>query len=152
MIMALNFNQYATEGHTFLKEYAKEMNLGQDTDKAGRIFTAIMHALRAIIPPEESLQLVAQLPMFLKAAYVNGWSLKKKKPKIKRMEEFIELVREFDGPSAVNDFGYEDELAERYIDVTFIYLRKYISLGELQDIRDGLPKDLKNMIYSNLMF
>ncbi|MGB5554680.1 MAG: DUF2267 domain-containing protein [Flavobacteriaceae bacterium] len=150
--MALNFNQYATEGNTFLKDYTKEMNLGKDTDKAGRIFTAIMHALRDIIPPEESLQFIAQLPMFLKGVYVNGWNIKKKKPKVKTMPEFLDLVRSHDWPAAVNDFEYSDEVAERYVDTTFIYLRKYVSLGEMEDIRDGLPKDLKSMIYSNLMF
>ena len=150
--MALNFNQYATEGNTFLKDYAKQMDMPNDRDKAGRIFTAIMHALRDIIPPEESLQFIAQLPMFLKAVYVNGWNIKKKKPKIKRMAEFLDLVRSHDWPAEVNDFEYSDEVAERYVDTTFIYLRKYVSLGEMEDIRDSLPKDLKSMIYSNLMF
>ena len=150
--MALNFNQYATEGNTFLKQYAKEMNLADNRDKAGRILSSILHALRDIISPEESLQFIAQLPMFLKAVYVNGWTMKKDKPKIKKMAEFIDLVRKHDGPAAINDFEYSDEVAEQYIDTTFIYLRKYISLGEMEDIRDGLPKDLKSMIYSNLMF
>ena len=150
--MSLNFNQYASEAHTFMKEYAKEMNLADNRDKAGRILTSILHALRDIISPTESLQFIAQLPMFLKAVYVNGWSLKKDKPKVKRMPEFIELVRKHDGPAAINDFEYSDEVAEQYIDTTFIYLRKYVSLGEMEDIRDGLPKDLKSMIYSNLMF
>ncbi len=150
--MALNFKQYATEGNTFLNDYTKQLSLGKDTEKAGRILISILHALREIIPIEESLQFIAQLPMFLKAAYVNGWTIKKQKPKIKKMEQFIELVRKFDGAAAVSDFGYDDDLAERYIDVTFILLRKYVSLGELEDIRDGLPKDLRGMIYSNLMF
>ena len=150
--MALNFNQYATEGNTFLKDYAWEMNLGNDRDKAGRILTSILHALRDIIPPEESLQLIAQLPIFLKGVYVNGWNINKKKPKVKHMAEFLDLVRQHDGPAAVSDFENGDEMAERYVDTTFIYLRKYISLGEMEDIRDGLPKDLKSMIYSNLMF
>jgi len=150
--MALNFNQYATEGNTFLKEYTKELDLGKDTDKAGRIFTAIMHALRDIIPIEESLQLLAQLPMFLKGVYVNGWSIKKTRPKVKQVAEFLDLVREHDGPSAVNDFEYGDEVAEQYVDTTFLYLRKYISLGELEDIRDSLPKNLKNLIHFNVMF
>ncbi|MEN8789896.1 MAG: DUF2267 domain-containing protein [Flavobacteriaceae bacterium] len=150
--MALNFNQYATEGNTFLKHYAKEMNLADNRDKAGRILSSILHALRDIISPEESLQFIAQLPMFLKAVYVNGWSMKRDKPRIKKMAEFIDLVRKYDGPAAINDFEYSDEIAEQYIDTTFIYLRKYISLGEMEDIRDGLPKDLKSMIYSNLMF
>ena len=150
--MALNFNQYATEGNTFLKEYANKMGMKNEPEKAGRIFISIMHALREIIPVEESMQFIAQLPMFLKATYVNGWRIKKQKPKIKRMEDFIDLVKQFDGPAAINDFGYENDLTEKYIDVTFIYLRKYISLGEMQDIRDRLPKDLKSMIYSNIMF
>ncbi|MBD1259088.1 DUF2267 domain-containing protein [Maribacter polysiphoniae] len=150
--MALNFNQYAAEGNAFLKNYAKEMNLGEDRDKAGRILSSILHALRDIIPTEESLQLISQFPMFLKAIYVNGWTIKKERPKIKKMAEFIDLVRKHDGVSAVNDFEYSDDVAEQYIDTTFILLRKYISLGEMEDIRDGLPKDLKTMIYSNIMF
>ena len=150
--MALNFNQYATEGNTFLKDYAKQMNLENDTAKAGRIFTAIVHALRDIIPPEESLQFIAQLPMFLKGVYVNGWTIKKKKPKVKKMADFLDLVRAHDWPAEVNDFEYSDELAEQYVDTTFIYLRKYVSLGEMEDIRDSLPKGLKSMIHSNLTF
>lgn len=150
--MALNFNQYATEGNTFLKEYAREMDMANDSDKAGRIFTAIMYALRDIIPIAESLQFIAQLPMFLKGVYVNGWSLKKEKPKVKRMADFLDLVRAHDWPAEVNDFEYSDEIAERYVNATFIYLRKYISRGEMQDIRDGLPKDLKSMIFTNPSF
>ncbi|SHJ86958.1 DUF2267 domain-containing protein [Maribacter aquivivus] len=150
--MALNFNKYAAEGNTFLKDYAKEMNMANDTDKAGRIFTAIMHALRDIIPMEESLQFISQLPMFVKAVYVNGWAVKKNKPKIKKMEDFLDLVRSHDYPAATNDFEYNNDVAERYVDTTFIYLRKYISLGEMEDLRDNLPKDLKSMIYLNMMF
>ncbi|MGO4918029.1 DUF2267 domain-containing protein [Maribacter spongiicola] len=150
--MALNFNKYAAEGNTFIKDYAKEMNMADDTDKAGRIFTAIMHALRDIIPTEESLQFISQLPMFVKAVYVNGWAVKKNKPKIKKMEDFLDLVRSHDYPAATNDFEYNNDVAERYVDTTFIYLRKYISLGEMEDLRDNLPKDLKSMIYLNMMF
>ena len=150
--MALNFNQYATEGRSFIKEYAEEMDLGNDRDKAGRILTSILHALRDIIPPEESLQLIAQLPMFLKAVYVNGWSIKKKKPKIKQIREFLDLVREHDWPAEVNDFEYNDELAEKYVETTLIYLRKYVSQGEMEDIRDGLPKNLKKLFSGTLSY
>jgi uncharacterized protein (DUF2267 family) len=73
--MALNFTQFATEGNTFLKKYAKEMNLANNTDKAGRILSSILHALRDVITTQESLQLISQFPMFLKAVYVNGWTI-----------------------------------------------------------------------------
>ncbi len=147
--MALNFNQFATEANTFLKTYTKKLNL-KDTEKAGRILSSILHGLRDVISFEESLDLIAQFPMFLKAIYVNGWTGRKKE-KIKTMAEFIELVRKYDGVTAVHDFE-SDEVAENYIFTTFIQLRQYISLGELEDIRTELPKELKSMVYYNVMF
>ena len=148
--MALNFTQFSNEANSFLKNYTKEMSLDNDTDKAGRILSSILHALRDVISTEESLNLISQFPMFLKAVYVNGWTLQKKQ-KIKTMPEFIDLVRKYDGVTSVHDFQ-SDELAENYIDTTFILLRKYISLGEMEDIRTSLPKDLKSMVYQNIMF
>ena len=148
--MALNFNQFAKEANGFLKDYTEELCLDGDLDKAGRILSSILHGLREIISTEESLQLIAQFPMFLKAVYVNGWSSHKKK-KVKNMTDFIDLVREFDGTTSIYDFK-SDQVAESYIHSTFIMLRRYISLGELEDIRTELPKDLKHMVYDNIMF
>jgi len=148
--MALNFNHFAAEANTFLKEYSKEMNLATDAEKAGRILSSILHALREVISVEESIQLIAQFPMFLKAVYVNGWTTHKR-DKVKSMTEFIDLVRKYDGVTSIHDFE-SDEVAENYIDTTFILLRKYISLGELEDIRSELPKDLKSMVYHNILF
>ena len=148
--MALNFNQFAVEANTFLKEYTEGLSLDGDTEQAGRILSAILHGLREVIATEESLQLIAQFPMFLKAVYVNGWT-SRKRPKIKTMTDFIDLVREFNGKTSVHDFK-SDEVAENYINTTFILLRKYISLGELEDIRTELPKELKSMVYHRIMF
>ncbi|WP_299124348.1 DUF2267 domain-containing protein [uncultured Winogradskyella sp.] len=148
--MALNFNKFATEANTFLKEYTKGLNIGDDTEKAGRILSSILHGLRDVVSTQESLQLIAQFPMFLKAVYVNGWTLHKKE-KIKNMTEFIDVVRAYDGVTSIHDFE-SDEVASNYIDTTFILLRKYISLGELEDLRSELPKELKSMIYQNIMF
>ncbi|MCF4101124.1 DUF2267 domain-containing protein [Gillisia sp. M10.2A] len=149
--MALNFKQYSAEGNRFLKEYAKKLEIPDDRDKAGRILTAIFHGLREIITVEESLQFIAQLPMFLKAVYVNGWSTKMKKYKIKNMPQFIDLVRTLDGTTSVYDFE-SDENAEQYIHATFHFLRSYVSRGELEDIRDELPKRLKDMIYNHIFY
>lgn len=147
--MALNFNQYATEANTFLRDYAKELNMEDNPEKAGRVLMAILHGLRYMISVEESLQLISQLPMFLKAAYVNGWSIKKNKRKIRNMKDFIFLVRSFDGNTAIYDFE-SDEVAENYINTTFLKLRKYISPGEMDDLKDELPKNLKQMLYNGL--
>ena len=148
--MSLNFNQFALEANSFMKLYAKELNLKDDKEKAGRILSSILHGLRELISTEESLQLMAQLPMFLKAVYVNGWS-GHKKIRVKNMVDFLDLIRKFNGVTSLHDFE-NDEVAENYVNTTFIVLRKYISLGELEDLRTELPKDLKAMIYQNIMF
>lgn len=142
--MALNFNQFAIEANSFLKEYAKKLKI-EDRDKAARVLSSILHGLREIISTEESLQLIAQLPMFLKAVYVNGWSGKRKN-KIKSTIEFIDLVNRLNGVTSINDFE-SDDVTLKYIHTTFLVLRRYVSFGELEDIRTELPKDLKSMIF-----
>jgi uncharacterized protein (DUF2267 family) len=124
--------------------------LGTDKERAGRILSSILHALREIISVNESLQLMSQLPMFLKAVYVNGWSIRKTR-KVKGLNDFIELVKFYNGVTANTDFPSED-ISENYIKTTFIELRKYISLGEFEDIRTELPKELKYIMYQNIMF
>lgn len=147
--MSLNFNQFASEANTFMKMYAKELKMEGDTEAAGRILSSILHGIREIISAEESLQLMAQLPMFLKAVYVNGWSSHKKE-KVKNKTDLFCLIREFDGVTAWHDFE-SDAITETYIKTTFIVLRKYISFGELEDIRTELPKDLKSLIYEQIL-
>ena len=146
--MALNFNQFAADANSFMKEYAEKLNT-EDKDKAGRILSAILHGLREVISTEESLQLIAQLPMFLKAVYVNGWSSHKKQ-QIKSMVEFIDLINSFDGVTSINDFE-SDKKTIKYIKTTFLVLRKYISHGELKDIRTELPKELKSLIFEEFL-
>ncbi|WP_339626623.1 DUF2267 domain-containing protein [uncultured Winogradskyella sp.] len=143
--MALNFNKYATEGNTFMKAYAKELSLFDDYDQAGRILSTILHGLRSMISTEESLQLIAQLPMFLKAIYVNGWTLKAKE-KIKNTDDFIAYLRVISGNTSLIDF-YSDEIAEADVHSTFKMLRNYVSSGQMEDVIGQLPKQLKKLFY-----
>ncbi|MCM2301589.1 MAG: DUF2267 domain-containing protein [Flavobacteriaceae bacterium] len=149
--MAHDFTKFALEGNKFLKDYTAELNLGEDTDKAYRILTAILHAFRGMISFQESVQLISQFPMFLKAVYVNRWDTKQNKTKPKNTEQFIALVREKCGNTAAIDFP-DDDISEMYFSVTFISLRKYISFGELEDLKSNLPKDLKWMVGGTLLF
>jgi uncharacterized protein (DUF2267 family) len=144
--MALNFNQYATEGNTFMKAYTKELSLTEDHDKAGRILSTVLHGIRSMISTEESLQLIAQLPMFLKAVYVNGWTIKPKKEKVKNMEDFIDLLRSISGNTSLVDFN-SNEIAEADVYSTFKMLGNYVSSGQMEDVIGQLPKQLKRLLY-----
>ncbi len=148
--MALDFNKFAEKGNKFIKELAKEFGHPEDTAKAGRKLRAILHALRGCLTVQESMQLLAQLPMFLKAVYVDGWNYGRVKKKIKSEMDFMEEVRRFDFGSADFDFK-EDEDIEINTLLVFQQLRKYISPGEMEDLRAVLPKELKYFTAKELM-
>ncbi|TND06530.1 MAG: hypothetical protein FD123_3465 [Bacteroidetes bacterium] len=147
--MPIDFKKYAQEGDKFLASYAKELGSRDDMAKAGRILRASLHALRGFLSTEENLQLLAQLPMFLKALYVENWTLKKPK-KTKRSRDLLFQVRKADNRSAVVDFESNEEV-ERAVSVLFIVLRKYVSLGELEDVKALLPKKYKALASAGVL-
>jgi uncharacterized protein (DUF2267 family) len=84
--------------------------------------------------------------MFLKAVYVNGWTIKTKKEKVKNMNDFIDLLRSISGKTASIDFEL-DTIAEEDIYSTFNMLRTYVSSGQIEDMVGQLPKQLKKLFY-----
>jgi uncharacterized protein (DUF2267 family) len=144
--MALHFDKYAQDGKAFVNHLAGSLGYADDPAKAGRVLKAVLHALRDRISPEESLQLLAQLPMFLKAVYVEGWHRLSPLPRIKHLEDFIDEVVAADGKTGVWDFP-TDAAAEHAIRTVFEALRKYVSEGEIEDIRAELPKALAELLY-----
>lgn len=148
--MALNFDKIAIKGNEFLKDLAKELGYPEDTNKASRVLKSILYALRNQLTVEESVQLMAQFPLFLKAVYVENWSLRKQDNKPRNMTEFIHEIKKINKQTAQHDFKTDDDV-DNAIAVVFMSLRKYVSLGELEDIKAVLPKDLKLIVNNVLM-
>lgn len=142
--MALNFDKFATEGNAYLNDLATQLKVS-NKEKAGRMLKAVLHAVRNHLSPEESIQLIAQFPMFLKAAYVDGWTLSQGQERIKHLEDFIKEVRQQDGRAGLFDFETEEDVKLAIIGV-FVSLRQYVSEGELEDIAAQLPKELKPLV------
>jgi len=148
--MGLDFKKFATEGEEFLHNLSVELNCANDQQKAGRILRTSLHAIRNHLSPNESLQLISQFPMFLKAVYVDGWKIKTTKNKVRHMADFVKEVQNIAGPTGKGDFP-TDEVVEGSINTVFMVLRKYISLGELEDIKANLPKDLKGLLNYDIL-
>lgn len=140
--MTPNFNKYAQKSNEFLKEVANELNMPEDRGKAMRILRAVLHALRDRIPPQESLQLISQLPMYIKAIYVEGWRWTPDNNNVRRMEDFIEAVKLHDGVSGAYDFE-DPELTEEYVKAVFRVLQRHVSEGEIADVVATLPSELR---------
>ena len=139
----MKYEQYAHDARKFVSEIAIELGEPGNMDDADRIMTAVFHTLRDILTTEESFHLISQLPMLLKAIYVNGWHLDKK-DRIRSMDEFIECLMLQNPRAAAKDFGNDEKAIERSKAV-FKVLRNHIAPGEVKDIVAQLPPELTEL-------
>src|SRR5665647_338000 len=145
--MSLDFEKYAAKGNEFVRLVAEELEVPRD--KAGRIIRAVFHALRNRLSHEESFQLVAQLPMSLKGVYVDGWRFDKDFNRISHVNDFLDEVRQEDGGLAGYDFGNNSK-ARVAVASIFKALNYFVSEGEMNDIIDVMPTELKKFIKESI--
>ena len=149
--MPLNFDKHAQKGNLFLKELAEELGNKKDTEHAGRILRAVFCTLRNHITVEESFQLMAQLPMALKSVYVSGWAPAKKiERKTRKRDDFINEVITADGRSAQKDFS-RSAYGIDAVEAVFRTMNRYVSAGELDDVKAVLPQEIKELITDSLV-
>lgn len=112
--------------------------LSVNEDKAYKALKAVLHGLRDRITVEEAADMAAQLPLFLRGVYYEGWKPSDKPLKMNSLDEFYNYVRGKGLPQDLEAEGACRSVMEM--------LSRRISSGELADIRAGLPKDLKGLI------
>jgi len=143
--MILNFEKYVEDGNRFLKQLAKGLDTPNDKDHAARVCVAVLHAIRDRITPEESVHLIAQLPMMLKAVYVDGWDMSRERADAKTLAAFLEEVREHAPRTAARDFG-DDEQAGENVRAFFSVLKQYVNQGEIEDLCAQLPQGVRELV------
>lgn len=139
--MQIQFNKYVRDGEQFIKEVAIEMADPDNLDRAGRILRAVLHTLRNRLPASESLQMISQLPMLIKAIYVDGWRLGDEAQFLRTPGDFIEGVREAGGRGTHQEFVTDREVGHA-IQAVFRVLKNHVSEGEIRDIMATVPEAL----------
>ena len=148
--MSFNFDKYIETANRIVNETAHGLGDDRDTDKAYKILKTVFHALRNILTVEESMELISQLPMVMKAVYVDGWKIHRKRRRVTHMGDFLdEVYAEVNGAvyygapgNELRDFR-DEEFIERAVISVFSALRKNIPGGEIEEIKSVLPKELK---------
>ena len=139
--MAVEFNQYAARGNEILAQLDKELG-NKGREHAGRVLRAVLHALRNRISPEESLQLIAQLPMALKGLYVDGWKLSTIHKSVRTLDDLTDEIILEDGRTAWRDFSSKADAMLALRSVMKV-LSRFISAGEWKDIAAVMPEGLR---------
>lgn len=143
----MKFEDHAQEGNRFLKEVAVELGTPEDTDHAYRVMKSVFQTLRDILSPEESLHLVSQLPMPIKAVYVDSWKIKPPQ-RIRSMKEFLESLRSKSDRAAGRDFG-NDEMAKHQTKCVLNVVKRHVATGEVQHMIDQFPMELTELWLSD---
>jgi uncharacterized protein (DUF2267 family) len=141
--------QQNTIGHVFdpqlqkTYDYLKNiMQEGQITSphRAYSILRAVLHTLRDCLTIEEIAHLGAQLPMIIRGIYYENWDPNIVPKKIKTLEDFFyNVCLETSNAISIQE-------AEKNTPIILLVLTTYISEGEIQKIKNMLPKHLKNIL------
>lgn len=108
-----------------------------DREAVKRGTAAVLHALRDRLMPTEAAQAAAQLPRGLKDVW-NAGDARDRKPIKMHRKEFYERVR--------REAGLKNAREARFLTIgVFSALKEQLSLGEADDVRAQLPRDLKEV-------
>ncbi|MFI6242572.1 DUF2267 domain-containing protein [Micromonospora sp. NPDC050795] len=98
----------------------------------------VLHLLRDRLPVDESVEFAQQLPVLVRGIYFDGWVPSDVPIKLNR-DDFLYEVRQ--------GFPYDAEGGpERVTQVVLDTLRRHVTQGEWQDVKDTMPKDLATML------
>jgi uncharacterized protein (DUF2267 family) len=145
--MATEFDKYAQKGNEFLS--LLENDLKVPSDKAFRILKSVLHTLRNHLGFEESLKVIAQLPMALKGIYVDQWTPGQRSPRMHHVKQLLDEIRESDKSLAAYDFG-DDETAKSSVRAVFRTLNYFLSDGEFEDITAVFATEIKEFITGSI--
>ena len=140
--MALDFEKYAIKGNEFLS-LLKESLATKDDGHAGRILRSTFRVLRNHFTFEESLQLISQLPMAIKAVYVDGWK-KGEHKRLHNVDDFLLEIIQNDGENAWRDFSDKEEILDA-VRAVIDTIRVYVSAHEMDQALATLPREIREL-------
>ena len=130
------FSQAAQQAQQWVNEVADELDW--DAPRAYRLLRAVLHALRDWLPPAETSDLAAQLPVLVRGVFFEGWKPRADPGRDRGKGDFILAVRK--------EFGFEEEIDfDRAIGAVFRLVQRHISQGEAEQVRNAMRKALRQL-------
>jgi uncharacterized protein (DUF2267 family) len=147
--MGLNFDKFAQEGNAFMNNLCDKLGHPEDRSTGSIVLRSVLHCLRDRITIPQSFHLIAQLPMFLKAVYVENWKYHEKPEKVRTLDDFKDMVKLEQMKYGESRFEWP-ESTEEIIATVFNCLGKYISDGEAEKIMNELPEEIRELFAENV--
>lgn len=139
------FDKHVSEANEFVKNLSSELGHPEEQTQTIRLLRAVLHTIRDRISISESLDLLAQLPMMLKALYVEQWKYHEKPPlDYSDIDGFKDAVKREQEKMGEQKFDWP-ESTEDLAKIVLASLRKYITDGQAIHVMDQMPKEVKEI-------
>jgi len=135
-----SFERTLHETNIWIKEIGESLDIS-DRQRSYRVLKGVLQALRDRLTVEEAVQVGAQFPMLVRGFYYEGWRPAEVPVRIRSQEEFLDRVRD-NLHDIVSDPArpLDVEQATRAI---FQVLSRHVSRGEIDDVRNMLPGEIR---------
>jgi uncharacterized protein (DUF2267 family) len=131
------FDTTVHKTNAWLNDLLQELGW-QDKHGAYLAMRATLHALRDRLTVDEAAQLGAQLPMLIRGFYYEGWDPSDKPLRERHRAQFLERIEsEYRGGAPIDP--------ERVSRAVFAVLARRVSEGEIEDVRQVLPAEIRDL-------
>jgi uncharacterized protein (DUF2267 family) len=131
------FDKTIEKTNVWLNELER-MLAWDDRERAYHALRAVLHAVRDRLPPEEAVDLGAQLPMLIRGFFYDGWHPADKPQRYRDKQPFLERIAK-EAPVV----GEAD--LERVVTAVFSVLSSRLPHGERDQVRRALPAGVREL-------
>lgn len=109
-----------------------------DKPRSWRLLRAVLHATRDWLQINEAAQLAAELPVLVRGLYYEGWRPASVPAKPRTLAEFRARIAESFEKDPPDD-------VDEYIIQVFRLLAAHVAPGEITDIRQAMPVEIRRL-------
>jgi uncharacterized protein (DUF2267 family) len=128
------------KAHIWINDLADELGT-EDRQHAYRVLRAFLHALRDHLTVDETAALAAQLPIFIRGVFYEGWDPSRTPEHARDLESFLARVAGEARLAGETEASFATSAASRV-------LRHHVSAGESASVLDMLPAHLRAFLAS----
>jgi uncharacterized protein (DUF2267 family) len=126
------------KAHIWLNELTEELG-SSDQRYAYRVLRAFLHALRDRLSVDEAAQLAAQLPLFVRGVFYEGWDPSRTPEHTGDLDSFLERIATEAVLAGETEASFATAAASRV-------LRRHISAGETASVLHQLPGHVRELL------
>jgi len=126
------------KAHVWLNDVAEELGT-QDRQHAYRVLRAVLHALRDHLTVDEAAQLAAQLPIFVRGVFYEGWDPSRTPEHDRDIDTFLKKIATEAGLAGETEASIAASATSRV-------LRHHVSAGEGEKVLRALPQHLRELL------